>query len=211
MSFSTVIVDDHWSARVGLAKTLESRNIEVVGQTSTALTGLELIEEHQPSLLITEVRLLKIDGIQLLERARKVDPNLKVVLFSETEQPSYLARAAAHKANDFIVKTHSLEQVVAKIEAVLENPSIYMSDQMKMVRDKMRSEEPHSYTVELQLTKREIQVLRHIAFGLSNKEIGLSLSISVETVKEHVQNILRKAHANDRTQVAVNAVKRGIV
>ncbi len=109
-----------------------------------------------------------------------------------------------------MLKGSSRSELVSAINAAAAGQAPTKTGELRRVQGAMATREP-SKNEEVPLTQRELQVLRHIALGLSNKEIGRSLGISVETVKEHVQNILRKIAVVDRTQAAVWAVRKGLV
>jgi DNA-binding NarL/FixJ family response regulator len=150
------------------------------------------------------------DGLDALERIRKDRPDQRVVVLSTYDNPTYVARAVALGASDYVLKGSSRSELVNAINAAASGQPPTKSGELRRVQGAMATREP-SKTDDVPLTQRELQVLRHIALGLSNKEIGRSLGISVETVKEHVQNILRKIAVVDRTQAAVWAVRKGLV
>ncbi len=129
-------------------------------------------------------------------------------MFTSHDNPTYVARAVALGAIGYILKTASKAELVS---AILKASKGELTDSPLMARIRETlNRRRNAADVDMPLTNREVQVLRHIAMGLSNREIGKSLNISVETVKEHVQNILRKLEANDRTEAAVWAVKKGL-
>jgi DNA-binding NarL/FixJ family response regulator len=137
---------------------------------------------------------------------------LPVVILSAYDNLTYIARAAALGASDYVLKSRRHGDVQVSLQRAVRQELPSPHSMMARVHRMMREE---VVTVDLPdgfpLTNREAQVLRHVALGLSNKEIGKSLAISVETVKEHVQNILRKVKAADRTDAAVRAIQAGIV
>jgi DNA-binding NarL/FixJ family response regulator len=150
------------------------------------------------------------DGLSTLEKMRAKAPECKVVMLSTYDNPTYVARSVALGAADFVLKGAPREDIVGAITAAATGQSPSRHGELKKIAATMRIRQ----TVDdddVPLTQRETQVLRHLALGLSNKEIGKSLEISVETVKEHVQNILRKIVVSDRTQAAVWAVRKGLV
>jgi DNA-binding NarL/FixJ family response regulator len=132
-----------------------------------------------------------------------------VVVFTAYSNPTNIARASALGCHDFILKTSGSEALVAAIKNAGSGNATPSSS--LLVKTKTRMRRATSDEVESPLTNRESQVLRHVSMGLSNREIGKSLGISVETVKEHVQNILRKLDVNDRTQAAVWALKNELI
>jgi DNA-binding NarL/FixJ family response regulator len=133
-----------------------------------------------------------------------------VVIFTGHENPTYVARAVALGAAGYLMKGATKEEIVTAISRAHTGLPPETDSLMGKVRNTMARRRP-TYDEDIPLTNREVQVLRHVALGLSNREIGRSLDISIETVKEHVQNILRKLEAGDRTEAAVWAVKKGLV
>jgi len=148
--------------------------------------------------------------LQTLERIKDKHPETKVVMLSTYDNPTYIARSVALGACDYILKGSNREAMLETIRSAAKGESPSRLGELRRVAGTMRIRQTLDDD-EVPLTQRETQVLRHVALGLSNKEIGRSLEISVETVKEHVQNILRKIAVSDRTQAAVWAVRRGLV
>lgn len=210
MSIRVVIADDHPMVRSGLAALLESTEIEIVGEANDGVQAVEAVARHQPDVLLLDIRMPDSDGIEALEKIRRSSPETRIVMLSTYDNPTYIARAVALGACDYVLKGSPREKLVSAITSAAAGetpPSDSVLQRVKGAMDKRYDADNY----DTPLTNREIQVLRHVALGLSNKEIGTSLDISVETVKEHVQNILRKIDATDRTQAAVWAVKEGIV
>jgi DNA-binding NarL/FixJ family response regulator len=156
------------------------------------------------------MRMPEKDGLEALERIRKQSPQTRIVILSTYDNPTYVARAVALGASNYVLKGSSPDELVSAIKGAVAGEAPAADSLMEQVKGAM-ARRYDSDQHDTPLTNRELQVLRHVALGLSNKEIGTSLEISVETVKEHVQNILRKIDATDRTQAAVWAVKRGLV
>lgn len=210
MAIRLLVVDDHEVIRTGLASLVEGADVQVVATASSGAEALELARQHRPDVVLLDVRMADGDGLATLEELRQAVPGTRVVILSTYDNPTYIARANALGASDYLLKGSSRDQVLGAITAVASGEAPSNFGEMRKVAGTMatRQKEPDS---DVALTQRETQVLRHLALGLSNKEIGQSLSISIETVKEHVQHLLRKIHATDRTQAAVWAVRRGLV
>jgi DNA-binding NarL/FixJ family response regulator len=210
MTTKVLVADDHEIVRTGVASLLENSDVKVVAQAANGTEAINLAAKHKPDVVLMDIRMEPTDGLTALEKIRKQSPDTQVIMLSTYDNPTYMARALALGASDYVLKGTSREQLLATIKAVASGDRPAQSDKLRRVASAMDESAP---TVEddVALTKRETQVLRHVALGLSNKEIGKSLEISVETVKEHVQNILRKIRATDRTQAAVWAVRKGMV
>ena len=212
MSVKVLFADDHEVVRRGVATLMEGSDVEVVGVAGNGADLLKLAGSEGPDVVMLDVRMADDDGLDVLAMLRKKHPELPVVMVSTYDNPTYVARSIALGASDYILKSSTRDEMVnAVLRAHRHEPppetSVLRQVQTTMEKRKDRSGE----FKENPLTNRERQVLRHIALGLSNKEIGVSLSISVETVKEHVQNILRKLNSPDRTAAAVWAVKSGMI
>jgi DNA-binding NarL/FixJ family response regulator len=210
MSIKLLICDDHQVIRTGLASLLAGTDIEIVGEADTGKETLKQAQKIKPDVILLDIRMPDGDGLSTLEKLHAKMPECKVVMLSTYDNPTYIARAVALGASDYVLKGSSRDDIVATIQAAAVGQSPSPSGELKKVAATMQVRQ----TVDdddVPLTQRETQVLRHVALGLSNREIGRSLEISVETVKEHVQNILRKIAVSDRTQAAVWAVRKGLV
>jgi len=205
-----LVADDHEVIRSGMASMLEGTEIEIVGQAGSGEETVSLARELKPDVISLDIRMENGDGLTALEQIREAMPDSKVMILSTFDNPTYVARAHALGAKEYVLKGSSRDQLVDAIRAVAAGKDSPRQGQMSRIAGQMatRNKQPDS---EIPLTQRETQVLRHLALGLSNKEIAQSLEISIETVKEHVQHLLRKMGVNDRTQAAVWAVRKGLV
>ena len=210
MNVRLLIADDHEVIRVGLANLLAGTEIEIIAQAASGKDCLKQAEKHKPDVILLDVRMPDGDGLETLEKLRQKVPASKVVMLSTHDNPTYVARAATLGASDYVLKGSGRKVFIDAIMAAASGEGPSASGELRRMAATMSNREV-SKDDQAQLTQRETQVLRHLALGLSNKEIGRSLEISVETVKEHVQNILRKLAVKDRTQAAVWAVHKGLV
>jgi DNA-binding NarL/FixJ family response regulator len=210
MAIRLLVADDHEVVRTGLASLLKETEIEIIAQASNGTEAVERTVEHRPDVVLIDIRMTESDGLTALEKIKEAVPEIPVIMLSTFDNPTYIARSLALGARDYVLKESPREEIVDAIERAAHGESPRHNSVIFPVREAMEKRQRPEDT-DIPLTKREMQVLRHLALGLSNKEIGKSLSISVETVKEHVQNILRKLKLSDRTQAAVWAVRRGIV
>ncbi|HVC97675.1 MAG TPA: response regulator transcription factor, partial [Pirellulales bacterium] len=201
-----MIVDDHEVVRTGLQSLVEGTEIEVVATAGGGGEAVKLAKQSKPDVVLLDIRMTDGDGLTTLEELRQKLPDLRVVMLSTYENPTYVARASAMGASDYVLKGSTRAQLLGAIKAVAAGDAPSQYGEMKRVAGAMATREKEK-DPEVALTQRETQVLRHLALGLSNKEIGSSLQISIETVKEHVQHLLRKINATDRTQAAVWAVR----
>jgi len=209
MTINVVVADDHEVVRKGLSSLLDDTEIKIVGEASDGDEAVEQTLKHGPDLVLMDIRMNQRDGISALERIRKESPDTRVLMLSTYDNPTYVARSAALGAVDYVLKGSPRKELIGAIQRAMSDEGPAPESLMNRVRNTMARRTDRSD--DIPLTNRELQVLRHVALGLSNREIGQSLGISIETVKEHVQNILRKLDVNDRTQAAVWAVRKGLV
>lgn len=210
MTIKLLIADDHQVIRTGLASLLTGSDIDIVAEAGTGKEALKQAEKTNPDVILLDIRMPDGDGLSTLEKLRAKVPNSRIIMLSTYDNPTYIARAVALGASDYVLKGSSREDLVTTIRAAAAGESPSRSGELRRIAGAMKVRQPVDDD-EVPLTQRETQVLRHVALGLSNREIGRSLEISVETVKEHVQNILRKIAVSDRTQAAVWAVRKGLV
>jgi DNA-binding NarL/FixJ family response regulator len=210
MTIRVLLADDQPVVRTGIVAMLEGSEVKVIAEAATGNQAIEQAVRHHPDVVLLEIRLPETDGLEAMERILERSPRTKVVIFTSTDLQSYVARSVALGAAGYLLKSASREELVAAIRRAHTGLPPDPDSLMGRIKNTMVKRRP-TYDDEIPLTNREVQVLRHVALGLANREIGKSLDISVETVKEHMQNILRKLEANDRTQAAVWAVRKGLV
>ena len=209
MPLRICIADDHPIAREGIHKVAKDAGMEVIGHVDSVDKIVESVTSHRPTVLVTEVRLGGHDALKSLEKINVEGHECSVVVFSSNSNPTNIARASALGCYDFILKTSSVDDLVQAITNAA--GGVPRPESSLLLKTKTRMRRSASGNVDSPLTNRETQVLRHVSMGLSNREVGKSLGISVETVKEHVQNILRKLDVNDRTQAAVWALRNNMI
>ncbi|MCA9234364.1 MAG: response regulator transcription factor [Planctomycetales bacterium] len=211
MPIRLLIVDDHDVVRAGLRRMLEQeRDIEVLAEASDGEQALEAARRHRPNLVLLDVRMPRVDGLACLAKLRSEFPEVPVLLLSGYDNPTYQARAVALGAAGYLDKTAPAPEIVNALRSVARGESLWSTETLRKLSGAMATPRLPA-ELEAALTQREHDVLKQLANGLSNKEIALALSISYETVKEHVQHILRKIGVADRTQAAVWAVRNGLV
>ena len=212
MTLKVLIVDDHEVARTGLSNLLNAYGFTVEASASNGNKAISVLETTEIDVVLLDVRMPNSDGLATLERIRDIKSEIPVVVLSAYDNPTYIARAAALGANDYVLKSGLRERLSESLQCAANGNGPPTTSHIARIRQIMREDvDVGALPPELPLTSREAQVLKHVALGLSNKEIARSLAISVETVKEHVQNILRKINATDRTAAAVQAIKLRLI
>ena len=188
----------------------KAHEFEIVA-TATAAKQVEvMVDAYRPDVLITEARIKDQDGLKVIEKINHSDRKVNVIVFSHHDDAIHIARASALGVYDFIPKSKDCSALVEAAKNAVSNVPRSPNSLLETACSRMKNKRCEADGSSV-LTVREMQVVRHVSMGLKNREIGMSLGISVETVKEHVQNILRKMGVNDRTQAAVTAFKRGWV
>lgn len=209
-NISLLIADDHQVVRLGLKNLLEGSNISVVGEATSGDEVLSKVATLKPTAVLLDVRMPGGDGLHILGRLKLDYPELPVLILSTYDNPTYVARAVALGASGYLLKSDNRQRLIECIEMAVRGESVWTREELRRVTGALATPRVVS-DVEVPLTQRESEVLRQLANGLTNKEIANTLNISYETVKEHVQHILRKIGVSDRTQAAVWAVLKGLV
>lgn len=205
-----LIADAQEVVRHGLRAMLAGSRAKVVAEAADAPTTIVLAKKHRPAVVVLDVAIPGGDAFNLAGTLARPPFEAKVVLLSTLDNPTYMARACAINAAHCLLKDVGQRDLVAAIEDAFTGRRAPVSMPYGRISASLATP-PKRTAIQAGLTPREAQVLVHVAYGLSNEEIALALAISVETVKEHVQNILRKLSVRDRTQAAVWAVRSGMV
>lgn len=209
MPVTVLLADDQPVVRVGLRAWFAGSPVEIVGEASNGAEALRLVEELRPQVLILEAVLDHVDGLQCLARLREANTQVASLLYTGHDNPTYAARASALGAAGFVPKSADRDTLLDAITKAADGQSCWPTSMVRRFTGSLATPTDDGELAS-PLTTREGEVLKQLAFGLSNKEIAQALGISYETVKEHVQHILRKLNVADRTQAAIWAVRRGL-
>jgi two-component system NarL family response regulator len=198
-----LLVDDHAIMREGLASLLErDGRMTVIGQAGGGEEALALFQELQPDVSVVDLRMIPMDGAELTSRIRELDPNARVVMLTTYDTDEEVYRGLRSGAASYLLKDVHFDKLVDTIcEVFAGRKSISPEIAAKLAE----------YVAQEALTARQLEVLKCLARGMSNLEIGSTLYISEGTVKAHIKAILRKLEARDRTQAISIAMKRGLV
>jgi len=210
MPITVLIVDDHELIHSGINSMLSETDTQIVGNAFDGQSAIRMVAELQPMVILLDILIPDMPGIEILEKVKDLSPETNVIILSTYENPTYVARSIIRGASDYLVKSTPRGELLSAISRAaqgIEPPEASVFSRIKQLMSRRKDKHLTSY----KLTNREVQVLRHLGLGLSNAEIATSLKISIETIKEHVQNILRKTNASDRTQVAVWAVREQLI
>lgn len=206
MSIRVVLVDDHPIVRAGIAGMLaQTDSIEVVGEASNGEEALSLIERTSPDVLLVDLRMPVMDGPTLIQTLRTQDSKLGILVLTTYDTDADILRATEAGANGYLLKDTSLADLVRAIEATNAGDTWLAPSVATQVMKSLHGSKSEK------LSSRELEVLRLVADGHSNKEIAAELHVSPATVKTHLIHIFRKLDVNDRTAAVTVALDRGIL
>ncbi|NVK73055.1 MAG: response regulator transcription factor [Oceanospirillaceae bacterium] len=184
-----LLVDDHMLVLDGLQARLELEdNIDVIATASDGLSALEKAQETQPDLVLMDVSMPVLNGLEATKRFKAEQPNVKILMLSMHNDKEYILSLIQSGANGYVLKDVSSEELVQAINTVCQGGTYFSSG----ASDSLFSAAPPPPKESEELTKRETSVLKALAAGLSNKEIAQALDISVRTVETHRQNVKNK-------------------
>jgi len=205
-----LVADDHEVVRCGLRALLADTEVNVVAEVESGPDAVRYALENEVDVILMDIRMPKGDGLTALGRIKLDKPELPILMLSTFDNPTYIARSVALGASGYLLKGCTRDKLLESIRTAATGESAWTRDELRRVTGALATPRLAA-DVEVPLTQRESEVLRQLAYGLTNKEIAQALHISYETVKEHVQHILRKIGVSDRTQAAVWAVRKELV
>lgn len=209
---SVIIVDDHEVVRRGLRAYLGSQaEFEVLGEADSGAAAVALAEEHVPDVVLMDLIMPGMDGVEATRRVKDVSPRTQIVVLTSYHEDEHIFPALQAGAISYVLKDLGMEELAeAILGAARGEATLHPQVASRVIRELQgsKADEINPYT---ELTHREMDVLRLIAGGMNNSRIAEELVVSEYTVKGHVSNILSKLHLADRTQAAVYAWQKGVV
>lgn len=203
-----VVADDDEMVRDGFAVILGSQpDIEVVGTADDGVTALQQVRTHRPDIVVMDVRMPRLDGIETTRRLVGADDPPKVLVVTTFEHDSYVYDALVAGADGFLLKRAGADQLVSAVRALARLDAVLFPDS---IRDLVHQRRAPSRRLP-RLTERERDVLRLLVLGMTNAEIAGELIVGPETVKSHVATLLTKLGVRDRTQAVIAAYESGFV
>jgi len=198
-----LIVDDHPLLREGVAAVLLTQaDMKLVGEAVNGTEAIDLHRRHRPNVTLMDLQMPGIGGVETIQAIRHEAPQARIIVLTTYSGDMQAMRAIKAGACGYLLKSALRKDLLNAIRAVHAGRRVIPLEIAADIAE---------HAAEDGLSSRETQILRHIAAGGANKEIGRRLSISEETVKAHVKNILHKLQASDRTQAVTIAIKRGII
>jgi NarL family two-component system response regulator LiaR len=208
-----LIVDDHQVVRQGLRTFLDLHgDIQVVGEAGDGQTALELVVKLTPDIVLMDLVMPYLDGITATARIKSLGQGVRVIALTSFAEDDKVFPAIQAGASSYLLKDVSPDALVDAIRAVYRGEARLHPDVMRKLMDEVANQPgSKSPIAESQLTPRENEVIRLVAQGMSNREIGKALVISEKTAKTHISHILGKLGLEDRTQLAIYAIKNDLV
>ncbi len=209
---TVVIADDHAIVREGIKNLVElSSEFKVVGLAENGQGAIDICKKEKPDVLLLDISMPSMNGIEVLRRLFKHNLDTKVIVLTIHDEKAYLVETMSLGVKGYVLKDADSDILLEAIRTVADG-EIYIYPSMRKYLDKTTKKIIISGKSEVfdMLTARELEIIKFLADGLSNKDIAESLYISEKTVKNHVSNIFKKLGVNDRTSAAIYAIKKGL-
>ena len=208
-----LLADDHGIVRRGLRSLLEEAGLSVVAEAADGLEAIRLCEEHRPDLLIVDIGMPKMSGIEVATRAQKLDRPPGIIVLSMHADESYIIRALAAGARAYLLKDATDEDLLPAVRAVASGrpffspavTSLLIQDYVRTLQKRGLSDSYHL------LTDREKEVLYLLAEGRSNKEAATLLDLGLSTIETHRANLMQKLNLHNTAEIVLYAVRKGII
>jgi two-component system response regulator NreC len=208
-----LLADDHGIVRRGLRSLLEEAGLSVVAEAADGLEAVRLTEEHRPDLLIVDIGMPRLSGIEVAARSQKLDRPPGVIILSMHSDESYIIRALAAGARAYLLKDATDEDLLPAVRAVAAGRP-YFSPAVTgvLVEDYVRTLQKRGLTDSYHLlTDREKEVLHLLAEGRSNKDVATLLDLGLSTVETHRANLMQKLNLHNTAEIVLYAVRKGLI
>lgn len=206
-----LIADDHKMVREGLRRILEfDGEIQVIDEADNGEECIKKIRSSKPDIVLLDINMPVMNGIEALQEIRKKKLKTKVIILTVHNEIEYLLRAVDIGIDGYVLKDSDAHELIRAVTSVYEGDKFIQPNLIPLLNSKLIARDLDAERLE-QLSKREIEVLKLVAVGMFNKEIGVELGISERTVKNHLSSIFKKIDSSDRTQAAVFAIRNGLV
>ena len=211
MSTKVMLADDHVLMREGIKHLLEfDGSIEVIEEANDGIECLEKLKHKRPDILLLDINMSDMNGIEVLEELKRLNDPLKVLMLTVHSEVEYLVKAIDIGADGYILKDSGSQELKQAINVIMNGESYIQPSLLPALNSRLINRDIDKEKLET-LTKREMEILTQVAGGMFNKEIAINLNISERTVKNHISNIFKKIEVSDRTQAAVFAIRNNIV
>ena len=211
-AISVLLVDDHSMVREGVRAVLVTQpDIMVVGEAGSGEEAIKLAEQHVPDVILMDLIMPNMDGVEATRRVKQVSPRSRVVVLTSYHEDEHIFPALKAGALSYVLKDISAEELASAVRKAALGEAVLHPRVAARVIKELQGRREDALNPFTELSERELEVLKLIADGMSNAEMAAKLFLSEKTVKGHVSNILSKLHLADRTQAAVYAWREGIV
>lgn len=212
MTIRILVADDHKLFRQGLIGLIKTHDelVDVVGEASTGTEAIQLAERLRPDIILMDIYMPDMDGLQATRLIKEKLPEIEVVMLTSSEDDAHLYEAVRLGAAGYLLKSLDADELFDLINGVIEGEAAMTRAMASRLLKGIVQRSNDSEKGEEELTERELAVLRLVAKGYSNAQISEELHIAVNTVKFHIKNILSKLQLENRTQVAAYAVRSGL-
>ena len=207
-----IIVDDHLIFRQGLKSIITMENIaNVIGEASNGLELLQLLSHLKPDLVLMDIDMPHMNGLEATEKAIRIMPELKIIAFSMFSDEEYYYKMIDRGVKGFILKTSGINELENAIQNVMMGDSYFSNELLRKIISNMGRTNTIKLTPQDLLTEREVEILQQICFGLTTEEIAVKLFISPKTVKSHKSNLLEKTECKNTPSLILFAIKNKLV
>lgn len=211
MSISVMIADDHSMIREGIKQLLElGGEFKVIAEAADGVECMNKLEEMIPDILLLDINMPNMNGLEVLQKIKEKKIKVKVLVLTIHSEVEYLLKAVDIGVNGYLLKDSESAELKKAIHTVVNGESYIQPSLIPVLNSKMVDRDKDTLKIE-NLTKREIEVLKNLSYGMYNKEIAEKLEISERTVKNHISNIFKKIEVTDRTQAAVFAIRNNLI
>ena len=211
MSIKVMIADDHVLMREGVKQLLEyDGSIKVISEAADGVECLKILETVTPDILLLDINMPNKNGIEVLEDIKNKNIDIKILILTVHNEIEYLLRAVDIGVDGYILKDSESAELKKAINYIYNGENYIQPSLIPVLNSRLVNRNLDKEKID-SLTKRELEVLIQVAYGMFNKEIANILDISERTVKNHISNIFKKIDVNDRTQAAIFALKNNLV
>jgi len=211
-AITVLLVDDHAVVRQGVRTFLETQaDLSVVGEAGSGEEAVELAAQHVPDVVLMDLIMPDMDGVEATRRVKQVSPRSQVVVLTSYHEDEHIFPALKAGALSYVLKDLSAEELAAAVRKAAVGEAVLHPRVAARVIKELQGRREEGLNPFTELSERELEVLKLIADGMSNAAMAAKLVLSEKTIKGHVSNILSKLHLVDRTQAAVYAWREGIV